>query len=355
MQISWNRALKFAAIGHALAIALGATTVAIPHAAYAQAAVTDDIQVVAHRPAANQVDSVVIDGVVHLIGFDRVKSGSGGRLEFTGDTILLETDKASSTIAFRSVDFFAIEHSTKALMRGVKGKLAGLAPMGVGQLFNAVRAGSETLTLFYTDENDALHGAVVIIPSKSKEDVLLAFARAGLAPGELPKADTPDVRQGVSGNRLAVSGGRPSIRIALPETDAQLLPAAFTAGIYEELVEQTMRSGLFETVWRQGDVRANGNVLKLTLDITQYKKGNAGMRGALPVVGMVVGKTQIDAEMRLADASGAVILEKEVKGSKRMTGESIDATKSLAQRVTASLAEIPGFSKGAPSMEVASR
>jgi hypothetical protein len=214
------------------------------------------------------------------------------------------------------------------------------------------------LTLFYTDENQALHGAVVLIPKNRKEDVLRAFERVGLTPTEFSgesgaDAEPLDVR-GTPVNRSLPHIGRPSVILALPQSDAQPFPAAFKAGIYEELVAQTMKSGFFDRVWRQGDDRAGADALTLNLDITEFKKGNAGVRGAIPVVGMLAGKTLIRADLRLADASGAVLLDKEVKGSKRMMGESIAATKSLAQRVASSLADVPGLKKGEPSVEMAS-
>jgi len=48
------------------------------------------------------------------------------------------------------------------------------------------------------------------------------------------------------------------------------------------------------------------------------------MRGAIPVVGMLAGKTLIQADMRLADASETPLMTKTIKGSKRMNGRKHD-------------------------------
>jgi hypothetical protein len=341
MRIFINNRLRFTTLALVLSIAMGAATAAMPGAARAQIMAAGDAP-------------MEIDGVVNIIGFDGVKPNSGGRLTFGNNGIAFVDGKTTGSIPFEAIRSFSIEHSNKGLMRGIKGTLAGFAPQGAGQLYSAIRPGAETVSLLYTDRNHALHGAVLIVPKKRRDDVLDAFARAGLAPGNPAMADAPDVSGRITHHPMA-PGERPSVHVTLPDSSAQGLPAAYVAGIYEELNAQLARSGLFERVWRQGDVRANSDALVLTMNISRMKKGNAGVRGAIPVVGMVAGKTLIEADVRLADASGGVLWEQKVKGSKRTPGESMAATRSLAQRVGSALAKVPGFRKGEPSVQVASR
>ena len=140
---------------------------------------------------------------------------------------------------------------------------------------------------------------------------------------------------------------RPAVVIAVPVAN-DMLPPAFAAASYESLITQTRKSGLFGQVWRQGDVRADNGALQLVLDVTEYKKGNAGVRGAIPVAGMIAGKTLIRANLRLHDPDGKIVFEQEVKGSKRMMGESIAASTSLAQRAAKALVKAPGLANGTP-------
>jgi hypothetical protein len=345
MRISPSTPSRFAALISALTLSLGA---AVPGAAYAQAVGGSDradIQVVGRRippkVPARQIDGVAIDGAVNIIGFDGAKPNAGGRFAFNGSEVTFGTSKAHYSIPFTALRSFTIEHSNKGLMRGTKGLMASFAPQGVGQLYSLFRPGAETLTLFYADEHDGLHGAVLILPKTRKDDVLRAFADAGLTPAAAPIVRLPDADQsadpGSATRRPMGSSGRHNVQVALPVSSAQGVPMAYIAGAYEELVAQMAKGGSFENVYRQGDDRADVHALNLTMTITQLKKGNAGLRGAVPVVGMIVGKTQIEAEIRLADADGMLLLEKDVKGSKRIPGENIAATKSLAQRVSKSL------------------
>jgi|GEM_PF-1454630 len=340
-------------------LALSAATVitlcpiVIPISAFAQ----NDIEVMGRRPIerTRSARPIVVDDAINIIGFEDVKPGSKGRLEIGDDGIRLSNDKAEGLIPVDAIQFFAVEHGSKGLLRGTAGTLASLAPNGAGQIYSAIRPGAETLTLFYRDENDALHGAVILIPKSSKDETLSAFARLGIVSGD--SSTLASIQRGPSDRRVwvpvmghgddPVTARRSTVEIGLPLAN-DMLPAAFTAATYEALIAQTRKSGLFAEVWRQGDSDASPDALRLSIDVTEYKKGNPGVRGAIPVVGMIAGKTLIRANLRLEEPSGRVLLEEEVKGSKRMIGESIAASTSLAQRSTKALSKAPGLSKGAP-------
>lgn len=345
MLISIDSGLRLTTIALALSVTIGTAAMVVPETVRAQIVAVSDAP-------------VEVDDVVNIIGFEGVKPNSGGRLIFHSDKIAFVAGETTGSIPYEAIRSFSIEHSNKGLLRGTKGMLASFAPQGAGQLYSVFRPGAETVTLLYTDGNHALHAAVLIMPKKRKDDVLAAFARVGLAPGDAAPADVSDPAPELGKGRMrprSTPGERPSVLVTLPVSSAQALPAAYVAGTYEELNTQLAKSGLFTRVWRQGDRRADTDALTLTVDIIRVKKGNAGLRGAVPVVGMVVGKTLIEADVRLADDSGGVLMEKKLKGSKRMVGESMGATKSLAQRVGGSLAKLPGFTRGEPSTQVADR
>ena len=360
---------SFAAFISVLPLTLGAISVAAPGTAYAQAVEAGDpadIQVMGHRalpriPAripTGQIAGVTVDGAVNIIGFDGAKPDIAGRFTVDGHEVTFVTGKATYSIPFADIRSFTIEHSNKGLMRGIKGMMASFAPQGAGQVYSLFRPGAETLTLFYVDDHDGLHGAVLILPKSRKNDVLRAFADAGLTPAAAPVGESPDAGRmadrDMPATHPAMSPGRHSVQVALPVSSTRGVPAAYIAGTYEELVAQMAKGGSFETIYRQGDSRADADALTLATNITQLKKGNAGLRGAVPVVGMIVGKTQIEAEIRLAGADGTLLLKKDLKGSKRTPGENIGATRSLAQRVTRSLEQELGTRNDNRSSKIAS-
>lgn len=324
-----------------------------PANAQRNATPSDEVLVTGRRPIAPSLSPIVVDKAINIIGVEGAKENESGRLTFLEGAVTFLTDKTTSVIPIAAIRSVAVDHTSKPLLRGVAGTLAGLAPNGGGQVYGAIRPGAEMLTIFYEDGDDALHGAVMLLSKSSKPAVIRAFARVGV-----PIVESSQIHDGLDRPvpqfrkaSLYPSSGetRPTVMVTLPENDAVAVPTAITASAYEQLVAQSAKSGLFGTVWRQGDRRANRGTLRMTVRITGFKKGNAGVRGAIPVAGMIAGKTLITANVSLIDASGALLLDKEVEGSKRMMGESIGATKSLAQRVTGSIKKAPGFVKGPPA------
>lgn len=308
--------------------------------------------IAAAQPRDAAVPANEIPGAVNVLGFGDIKPQSGGKLSFTGGEIAFGNEKQTASIPFAAVQAFSIEHSTTGLMRGTKSKVASQIPYGAGQLYGAIRLGAETLTIFYRDEHKALHGAVVILPKDRKDDVLRAFAAVRLSPGEGPiaglavaHANPPARKRGKARRRLLTTDVH-AVRVALPATLAPDLPTAYTAGIYEELLEKLGRNPAFDAVWRQGDDRAAPNALTLSVTVTKLQKGNAGVRGAIPIVGMLAGKTLITADLQLDNASGAPLVRQTIKGSKRFIGESMIATSSLAERANKALQEAPVLSGG---------
>lgn len=298
-------------------------------------------------PQAAEVPPLVLDHAASLTAFDGLKSGKAGRLEIGSGALRFDANGQRREIPADAIRCMALEASTKALLRGTAGTLASLAPNGAGQIYSAVRSGAATLTLFYVDANDALHAVVLLVPKDSRDAIAAALAGMGVGRvtqvDQLAQAPSPSMRRERVARRTAREGlaaverspsaaGDPrALRIAVPDSEG-LLPPSFVAATYEALVAQAMKSGRFGTVWRQGDRRADGEGASLRLRVTAYKKGAAGLRGAVPVVGMVVGKTLIRADLSLDDAAGRPLVRQEVKGSKRMMGESIAAAASLAQR-----------------------
>jgi hypothetical protein len=323
------------------------------------------VTIIGHRaPPPHRTLPAVTIKAINLIGFATIKAGGSGTIAIDEDSITFAEGHTSAVIPISAIHVFAISHTSKPLLRGVAGTLASLAPNGAGQIYSAVRPGAELLTIFYDDDTGGLHGAVLLLPSKAKAPLIGALAERGLSAGESVAAmgERLSARSPshFSAGAISEKGVSKAVMVNLPQTGGAPVPIEYTAAVYENLLEHVSKGRMFTRVWRQGDRRADGREMAMSLNITGFRKGNPGIRGAIPVIGMIAGKTLITATVALKDASGAVVLEQQVKGSKRMLGESMAASTSLAQRVTAALGKALGQNSPSPDAgdmdrEVASR
>jgi len=117
-----------------------------------------------------------IGDVVNTLGWDSLKRGEVGELDFARDRLVFVKGDTRSAIPVAAVKSFSLENTTRPLLRGMKGTAASFAPQGAGQLYSAIRLGAETLTLLYADRNQGLHAAVVVLPKGRKNDALQALA-----------------------------------------------------------------------------------------------------------------------------------------------------------------------------------
>ncbi len=130
---------------------------------------------------------------------------------------------------------------------------------------------------------------------------------------------------------------KPSVEVALPSQSVDGIPAAFPAAVYEDLIEQLTQSGLFAHVWRADDSRRTAGTLILQVDIEKWRKAVR----ADAALGLSLGQTEIKSRVTLADASGRTVFQGKVDGAKRMKGENLDVTNSLAKHVRKALKMTP--------------
>jgi hypothetical protein len=339
-------------------IAMGLWAAPVAGIAQAQAQATDqEIVVTSARP--DDMAPTVVEHSIPLVAFDGLRAGKSGTLTIDDRAIRFQGDRDERRVPLRAVRFTAMEATTKALLRGTASTLASLAPNGAGQVYSAIRPGAALFTFFYTDAQDAVHAVVLLVPKASKDAIVARLAQAGLVAGDaastFAKVDGPAPPPLRPRPPRAMAAALPSaadtLRIAVPESDG-ILPPSFVAATYEALIDEATKRGGYGTVWRQGDRRDQGGGSSLTLSVTAFKKGSAALRGAIPVVGMIAGKTLIRADLALDDAAGRPLLRREVKGSKRMMGESLAASTSLAQRAIKALAPDPRADRTPPPSSV---
>ena len=284
-----------------------------------------------------------IPKTTHIVGLEGVKPNISGDLTFNRSTMQFKAGDLQNDIPLRLIQAFSISHDDSALIGGAKGTVAGMAPYGVGQVISAIRPAADTLTLIYSDHNHALHGAILLLPKGKGDDVIATLARSGLTPRDYPKTGSFDPAQAEDKSHVkkevGAEQGRPSIQVALLTENADGIPTSFPVGVYEDLVASLTKTGMFQRVWRQGDKRATSDSLVLHINIQELKKGSARARGLVPFTGPTVLKV----EVRLTDADGKVLLQKDMDAAKRTRGENLDVTKNLTKKVTKELSKLPGL------------
>jgi hypothetical protein len=299
---------------------------------------------VATAQSSEQSGSLEIHHVVNVLGFGNLKPESKGNLVIDGSRMTFSNGKSHAEVSLHLIQAFSIRHDNVALIGGTKGMVAGMAPYGAGQAITVIRPGVDTLTLLYMGDDHAVHGAVLLLPKGKGDKVTGVLVKAGVSSRDYPQTGQTSSSQAGSIGALklvkdvAEAQGRRSVQVALPTESVDGIPPQFPIGLYEELVAQLSKSGMFENVWRQGDGRADSDVLTLHVDIVQVKKGSARLRGLVPFAAPTV----IKARIRLTDASNRVLLDKDMNGAERLRGENIAATKHLSQKIKKELAKLPG-------------
>jgi hypothetical protein len=252
--------------------------------------------------------------------------------------------KSHAEVPLHLIRAFSIGHDNVALIGGAKGAVAGMAPYGVGPAITMIRPGVDTFTLLYVGDDRAVHGAVLLLPKGKGDKVTGVLVKAGVSSHDYAQTGLAASSQGLSTATLKLvkdlgeAQVRRSVQVAFPTESVDGIPPQFPIGLYEDLIAQLSKSGTFENVWRQGDGRADSDVLTLHVDILRVKKGSARLRGLVPFAGPTV----IESHVRLTDPSNRVLLDKDMNGAERLRGENIVATKHLSKKIEKELAKLPG-------------
>ncbi|HEY0162992.1 MAG TPA: hypothetical protein VGB69_09965, partial [Edaphobacter sp.] len=290
----------------------------------AQSPVTAAASDVASRPMSPT--PIRIEGVVHVVGFDD-KPGGAGDLSLKEGVMTFHVHGRSPNVPLDSIVQVSTAHGDKPLLNGAKEKFAQAAPYGIGFAVTMSRPRAEVVTLLYRDSSQAMHGAVLVLPKGSDQQIVSAM---NIQPVEYPKTGSVSAvaSQPVPAEPPA-GAAKPDIEVALPSESIDGIPSSVPVTIYEEVIAQLTQSGLFAHVWRAGDVHRPAGSLILHLDLDGWKQGSARGRG----FGPFTGATEIQSAIRVEDGSGKVIFTEHVKGSKRLNGESLEATNGLVKHV----------------------
>ena len=152
------------------------------------------------------------------------------------------------------------------------------------------------------------------------------------------KTVTASIAIGVCGLTVPVldGGNRPGPAqwsVVVNQVDAGGLGIApeFQVAIYENLLDELVKTKQFSTVLRSGDRAANdvSALLVLKTSVESYTPGSETKRA----VTTVMGATKLKVRSQLCTREGQVVLERVVDGNVRFFGGNLRATHTLARNV----------------------
>lgn len=127
-----------------------------------------------------------------------------------------------------------------------------------------------------------------------------------------------------------------TIQVKMIGADDVTLPAEFQVSLYEQLINQLQKRGVFQHVYRDGDRTAAtaSDLIALQCTVTSFKKGSETMRQ----VTTVAGATSITLLCQFRDQAGKSLVERKIEGKVRFFGGNLKATYDFAKKA-ANLAE----------------
>jgi len=175
-----------------------------------------------------------------------------------------------------------------------------------------------------------------------------------LSRGTSWQAVTAAIAIGLSALTVPVfaGGNRPGVAqwsVVVNQVDAGGLKVApeFKVAIYENLLDELVKTKQFSTVLRSGDRAANdvSALLILKTSVESYTPGSETKRA----VTTVAGATKLKVRSQLCTRDGQVVLERVVDGNVRFFGGNLRATHNLARNVAKAIKQSP-LPEPAPSV-----
>lgn len=121
-----------------------------------------------------------------------------------------------------------------------------------------------------------------------------------------------------------------TIQVKMIGADEVTLPAEFQVSLYEQLINQLQKKGVFQHVYRDGERTAStaSDLIALQCTVTGFKKGSETMRQ----VTTVAGATSITLLCQFRDQAGTSLLERKIEGKVRFFGGNLKATNDFAKK-----------------------
>ena len=122
-----------------------------------------------------------------------------------------------------------------------------------------------------------------------------------------------------------------SIQIEPTDPGDVPMPPEFRMAIYENLIAQIEKTGKFQHVYRSGDQDAASAPDLVTLHTTarSFTKGSQRKREVTTVTGF----TSLTLNVHITDHAGQPIVDRDVRGKVRFSGENLRATYDFSKKV----------------------
>lgn len=129
-----------------------------------------------------------------------------------------------------------------------------------------------------------------------------------------------------------------AIVVEMVQSDEIKLPTEFQVALYENLVRQLQKKGGFESVYRDGDRNATEHPGTIVLHsvVKGFKQGSQRARQ----VTTFAGATSITVHCNFTDANGQTLLERDIKGKVRFSGDNLKATYDFAKKAAGIAREV---------------
>ena len=121
-----------------------------------------------------------------------------------------------------------------------------------------------------------------------------------------------------------------AIQVKMIRADEVTLPAEFQVSLYEQLIDQLQKKGVFQHVYRDGDRAAvtASDLIALQCTVASFKKGSETMRQ----VTTVGGATSITLLCQFRNQAGTSLLDRKIEGKVRFFGGNLKATYDFAKK-----------------------
>lgn len=271
-------------------------------------------------------DPTSIPNAIHLIGLSDTKPAVTGVLKLTKDTVEFTTSDVRASIPYkRIVGVFVGRQRTEA--GGKAGAVARKMPYGVGPVFSlASQKQVDLLSIEFRDIHGGYHGAVFALPVKSGDAFKSAITARTPPPHPIP-------------DPVACNAAAPvpnTVLLASVKVEGVDLPAEYRVLLYEHIHHVLSTTDLADSYVRPGDtsVAARCPALTLHIAVVGFTKGNQTLRAVTGPLGMFVGVTSVTFHVKLDDSHGVIVLEKDIKKSKRGDSDSLNLARDIAKDIS---------------------
>jgi len=268
-----------------------------------------------------------------VIGLDGIKPNAEGGLTAIKGMLEFHTAKSAASVPDNSIEsIFVGSEFTQNGGKELEGNASTVPNDDGAALSPFVHSRVDMLTIAYRDSNGGLHAAVLALPKDYGNRVRAALLAQGAHAGGLDKnvftaaaASSPSVSQR---KKYSAAG----IVVEPVSAGTTKIPAEYRMAIYENLVEQIRKSGVFRDVVRSGD-RAAGEIpglLTLRTTVQEFKEGSERER---ELTYYAFGRTKITVNVQVLNRDGNVLIEHKVSGRVLAIVENLSASHFVAEHV----------------------